>query len=774
MLVFAVAFLTGHCAVHAAPSLPDLWPWAIAPIAVSTVAGVLRIRWLVALCLGVVWAWSHAAWRLGDQLPAEVMTLDTQVQGHIASLVKVDDAVRFALDVRHSDARVPTRIELTWYDTQVRPAPGELWQLRVRIKPPRGFANPGGSDYAGQLFRDGVGATGYVRDTKIDRDSNRRLRSPSLRYAVLRARALLAERIEAALPHSRMLGIVQGLAVGATDRIDSDQWRVFAQTGTTHLMAISGLHIGMVAALAAWLGGAVARRWRWRSQRLAIVDVQAICGMSAALIYSALAGFSVPTQRTLIMLLVYFGTRCARRHVTVTQGLSLALVAVLCIDPFAPLAPGFWLSFGAVGAIFLATSGRLRRPHWAASYFQLQGVVSIGLLPLLIGAFGAVSVISPPVNLLAIPFFTFVVVPLVLLGALAVMLNAALGHAVLQAPAWLLEQVWPWLELVSQSQWAAWYVPQLPEWMALMLTVGCVLAIAPGVLAMRLAGLMLCVPAFLWSPARPAPGEFELAALDVGQGLAVVVRTQSHTLLYDTGPSFRSGRDTGEMVVLPYLRSVGVRRLDLLVLSHGDDDHVGGASSILTAMPTRTLSGPSVLGHEFESRCEQGQHWSWDDVAFTVLHPSSDEAGGENNSSCVLRIDGQFGSALITGDIEREAERALLSGGLRVTDVVLVPHHGSRTSSTHDFATALAPRLAIVSAGHGNRWGFPKEDVVERWEMSGARVLTTAQSGAVEVAVSRGSMQAPREFRRVSRAYWRDQRASAEDRPEDQDPRQNW
>ena len=768
MFLIAIAFLVGHCAIHALPALPEPWPWIGVPLLTALAARVFGARWCAALLLGAVWAWFHADGRLAEQLqnnrPADEVSFDTDVRGYISSIVSEEDTgVGFTFDVQAAD-RLPRKIQLMWYDTRQRPAAGELWQLRVRLKPPRGFANPGGADYTAQLFRNGIGATGYVRDGKRDAGRNTRLAAASWRYSILRVRAAIAHKLALAIPESPMLGIVQGLAVGDTHRIGSNQWRVFANTGTTHLMAISGLHIGMVAALVAWLAGRLGRWLPLQRLHIAISDVQAMSGMASALMYSALAGFSVPTQRTLVMLAVYFGTRLLRREIRSTQGLGIALLGVLLIDPFAPLSPGFWLSFGAVAAIFLATTGRLAKPSWALEYLHLQAAVSIGLLPLLIGAFGGMSLISPLVNLIAIPFFTFLVVPVVLIGALLLALSASWGVGIVKAAVGLLEWIWPLLDWASGLPLAIWHLPLLPLWIAGLMVLGCLLAIAPGMLATRIAGVLLCLPAILWQPPRPQQGAFELAVLDVGQGLAVVVTTRSHVLVYDTGPAFRSGRDTGEMVVLPYLHSRGVRRIDTLVLTHGDNDHVGGARSILTGMPTqRILVGPSVHLPRHAELCREGQHWRWDEVDFHVLHPASADGAHENDSSCVVRITGSRAvnaAALLLGDIERAAETRLVStGSMRPTDIVVVPHHGSSTSSTEPLTRAVTPKLAVISAGYGNRWGFPRGEVLARWHAVGARTLSTAKSGAIEIAVNGADGGTPgievREYRRWDRAYWR-------------------
>jgi competence protein ComEC len=305
-----------------------------------------------------------------------------------------------------------------------------------------------------------------------------------------------------------------------------------------------------------------------------------------------------------------------------------------------------------------------------------------------------------------------------------------------------------------------WHLPKLPLWIAALMVLGCSIAIAPGILATRLAGALLCLPAFLWQPTRPQSGEFDMAVLDVGQGLAVVVTTQSHVLVYDAGPSFRSGRDTGELVVLPYLYSRGVRRVDTLVLSHGDNDHIGGARSIVSALPTqRVLAGPSVHLPLPVDVCTQGQQWRWDEVDFTVLHPTAADGALENDSSCVVRIAGAMAggnAALLLGDIEHAVEARLVAGGaIRHADIVVVPHHGSRTSSTEALTRAVTPKVVVISAGYGNRWGFPNADVVARWHATGARILNTADHGALEIAAGATAIEV-RAYREKDRAYWRE------------------
>lgn len=754
MLRTAIVFLAGHLIVHTSGMLPTLWPWALVAAALIVGACVARTPCGTALVLGAVWAWVNAVGRLDDDLQPELEGVDLIVVGDVVSLPEASRTdVQFEFEVADGDPGVPSRIRLGWYEDAQQPGPGERWQLVVRLKRRNGFANPGGFDYEAQLLRRSIGATGYVRKD----DRNRRLSPARPAYAVLRVRAWLAARIAAATGADPMLGILQGLAVGETQQMSAEQWRVLAATGTTHLMAISGLHITLVAALGAWLGGQIVR-WRGAQRsKLTAIHGQVIAGVLAAAIYSMLAGFSIPTQRTLVMLSVAFAARAIRREAGIDWIMGVALIAVLVLDPFAPLAPGAWLSFGAVGVILLATAGRRGRQSVIGSFTRAQIAVTVGLLPLISGAFGSFSLVSPLANAIAIPLFTLLLVPLVLAGTFLVAVWPPAGAWVLNVCAALLNFVWPGLDWLAQWPLALWHFPELPPIVQGALLIGALLAVLPGIAPTRIAALALCLPAFVWRPAAPADGEFKLTLLDVGQGLATVVRTRAHTLVFDTGPAFRSGRDTGELVVVPYLRSQGLRAIDTLIVSHGDLDHHGGTRSLARGVPIRRwLVGPSVsLSGEPAQICKRGERWQWDGVTFEILHPAGAHHASDNESSCVLRVEGRGGSALLTGDIQNEAEAQMVANGLSRADIVVAPHHGSRTSSTREFVDATGPSLVLFAAGYRNRWGFPKEDVVQRWRAVGARTLATTGSGAIDVLVAATGVTAPREYRKDHPRYWR-------------------
>jgi competence protein ComEC len=762
----AAGALAGSCSfltlVHglAAPRLAGLvallWLLALAS----------RRPWLVAGAVAVTGTAAHAHLALADRLDPGLEGQWLRVRGTVVSVPQGPlEVLRFRFEPDAEPARrLPKRLELTWYDAPAAVVAAERLELEVRLRRPRGFANPGGTDNEARMLRERIGASGYVRTGR----SLGRGTDAAWRHPVLLARARVHEVVRDVLHERPAAGIVSGLAVGLQDALSRDQWRTLARSGTSHLMAISGLHIAMVAAMAAWAGGRVQR---WRQRRGATTtprDAAVIAGACAALGYSLLAGWSVPTQRTLVMLALAALALVLRRRTGVADGLGACVLGVLLLDPLAPLAPGFWLSFGAVAAILFAATGYVRKPSLFGGYLQVQAAVTIGLVPMLVGSFGTVSLVSALVNLYAIPLYTLLVVPAVLLSCAVAVAWAPAGEPLLRATAALIEATWPLIELPTHAPLASWTVAALDPVAWLALGLGAVGALAPLPVVGRLAGAAIAVTACLWRPPLVAPGEARITMLDVGQGLAVVVETRAHTLVYDAGPSFRTGSDTGQLVVVPYLRHRGVRAIDVLAVSHDDDDHAGGVASVLEAIPVaRLAAGPSVPRTKFDAaattpaewqRCRRGERWNWDGVGFEWLHPGAGPYERDNDGSCVLRVSAGRRSALITGDVEARAEAEMLEhAGLAAADVVVVPHHGSRTSSSPAFVERARPRWAVYAVGYRNRWGFPKAQVVERWREAGARDLRTSTSGAVTFVLRPGTAAAaPGQWRIDAPRIWRD------------------
>jgi len=757
MLITAAAFLAGTSALELLGNLPDVSLIAALLLAMTLLAACLphsAATVVIALGLGFGWAWGAASHRVAIDLPAGLEGRDIDLTGYVASLPERRGRdLRFEFVPTPGQTFLPARVLLTWYDSPVTPAAGELRLLRVRLKRRRGFANPGGFDHEAALLRDGVGASGYV---KMDLAGGP-VGEPDSRYLLLRLRAGLGMRLAAALYDDRFAGVLTALITGDRSAIAPEQWAVFSSTGTSHLMAISGLHIGMVAALGAWLGSGLIRLPAAQRRRWSATSAGAASAAVTAAGYAALAGFTIPTQRALIMLGVLVLASGLRREIATAQGLAAALFAVLLIEPLAPLSAGFWLSFAAVGAIGWTWAGLLRRPAPGSSLVRVQLAVSVGLLPVVVALFGQVSLVAPVVNLVAVPLFGLLVVPVALLGTLLLLLWPPLGEIVLGADHRLLELTWPALELAAQAPLALWQIPSLASWAGALLVAGAVLLVGPGIAASRVLGLALCLPGLAGAPTVPERGALQVTVLDVGQGLAVVVRTHAHVLLYDAGPGFRSGSDAASLAIVPYLRHQGIRSIDRLILSHGDLDHVGGAPTLLREIELRDIAGsPSVRLAGWRLRhCRRGERWIWDDVSFAIVHPPARSTLADNDGSCVLLIRGTGGSVLLSGDIEQTGEQETMGGGVSgPVDLVVAPHHGSLTSSSPQFVQAMRARYVIFATGQGNRWGFPRPEVVERWRGAGAVPFITADSGAVTVRAGRQGIEEPREYRRERRRYW--------------------
>jgi competence protein ComEC len=724
----------------------------------------------VGALIGFTWAGMAAHARLADALDPLREGRDVEVTGVVASLPQpLDRGVRFEFDIESHEpaARVPQRVLLAWYNglgveefQEVAPLrAGERWRFTVRLRRPHGLSNPHGFDYEAWLLARGIRATGYVRPRGAAR-IEALVERPG--YLLERLRERLRERFWDALPDAPHAGVLIALAIGEQRAIDSSQWQLFARTGVSHLMSISGLHVTMVAGLGAWF---VLLLWR-RSARLALrlpaQKAAAAAGFLTALAYCLLSGFAVPAQRTLYMVGIVALALWLDRASIPSRVLALALAVVLLLDPWAVLEAGFWLSFCAVALIFYTGTARPASPGWLFQWGSVQWAMTLGLAPLTLVLFGQVSLVSPLANAVAIPLVSFVITPLALAGTVLPL------DFPLHAAHFLMELMMPLLERLASLEGAVWRQHAPVAWTLPLASVGVLWLLAPRGVPARSMGLVLMVPLFFVEPARLEEGAARVAFLDVGQGMAVAVRTRNHALLYDAGPAWgadrESGADSGARVVVPYLLGEGVNRLDAMVISHEDSDHSGGAASVLAAVPAALLISSLATLHPVQSMvpvrvpCYAGRHWTWDGVRFTFLHPTRAEYANPwtvlNDRSCVLRIEAAGGSVLLAGDVGRFAERDILrrEKGLR-SDVLLVPHHGSATSSTQAFVDAVAPRYAVFSMGYRNRFGHPRADVVERYRLAGSELVRSDTAGAFTVGLGRDAASADR-HRETARRYW--------------------
>ena len=747
----AITLLAG---IGTALAAPRLFPWQAMTLLLSLAAvgwwRLRRARALAAFAFGFALASLHAAHALALQLPPDWEKRDATLSGRIVDLPTHEarrSQFRFRVD---DDASQPAPLRgrllrLAWYDDDPQPRAalkaGQRWRLQARVRAPRGLRNPGGPDAEKYALAQRLSANGYLRDPQL---SARLLAPPTGLDAW---REAMCARIAAAVP-TPAARFVRALALGDTRGLDDADWEVLPATGLTHLIAISGFHVGLVAG---WFALFARGLWWWLpalGRRVPAVAAAAAAAMAGGLLYAAAAGFALPTVRTWLMIAVVAGLRLLRRPQRGADALALAAIAVMLADPLALLGAGFWLSFLGVAWLLwcLPAAGEGGWRERLGGFVSAQGVASLGLLPLCAALFDQASLAGPLANLIAVPWWSLVVVPLALIGTGLETVHAGAGAFAWRWAAACFEPGWPWFQALASSGLALWWLPE-PRWFALPLALlGAFWLLLPRGTPGKALALLLWLP-LLWPDRRlPAPGEAELVVLDVGQGLSVLVRTAHHSLLFDAGPAVRDGFDAGERAVVPALHALGVRRLDAAVASHGDQDHAGGLAAVLRAFPAPLRLGPpdiageAVRGLDLKT-CEAGREWRWDGVRLRFLHPPRHFPYLRNESSCVLRIDSEHGSALLTGDIGEVVERDLVRRAAQTpaetvrADVVLVAHHGSAESSDPAFVSAVGARYALVSSGYGNRFGHPRADVVERWRGAGAEVADTAAGGALRIGL---------------------------------------
>ena len=773
MVSFSIFFALGVWYLQqqaALPELPVYWPLvALALLIPDSSRKALRIarRTLILLCAALL-GYSYSAWiaqtRLSDSLPDKWQGQNITLTGIVAEMPRLHErGLRCAFNVESvqtAGAHVPKHIQLATYDvdaeTPLEMHAGEHWQLTVRLKQPHGTANPHGFDFEVWALERNLRATGYVYGKGDNQKLVAKTISPA--YLIEQLRESVRTHFQKALGDAPYTGILVALAIGDQASVSQAEWQLFTRTGVNHLMSISGLHITMLAslffALTYWL-------WR-RSVKLMLLfparKAAALAGLCAALCYTLLSGFEIPAQRTLYMLATFAAMLLLSRNVAPSQMLAAALVVVLLADPWAVLSPGFWLSFGAVALIFYVTANRIGKTNWLKEYGKVQWAMTIGLIPLLLALFQQLSLVSPIANAFAIPLVSFVVVPLTLLGTLPPFeWTLYLAHQALALCMWL-------LATLDSLPLAVWTQHAPPPWSIACGVLGALWILAPRGFPLRFLGIILLLPMFVVAPPTPAENAARIVVFDVGQGLSVAVQTRHHAMLYDTGPDFAGEADSGNRILVPALRSLGISQLDGLMLSHDDIDHIGGTSSVRQALPVAWVSSSLNADHSLLKMadrfqpCRDGQSWEWDGVRFDVLHPdqtATSDKTHDNDQSCVLRISTGANSILLTGDIEKSSEARLLKLHTdKLTATLLVaPHHGSKSSSSKTFVATVAPQYVVFTAGYRNRFHHPHPDVWQRYGAQGAERLRSDEDGAILIDMNAQGLQVER-YRKTHRHYW--------------------
>jgi competence protein ComEC len=775
MISFALLFVFGVWLLQQQPTLPDMhlaW-WLTGIFLLPWIPR--RVRWqritqtslflFFALSCEFFYAAGVAQHRLADELPYAWQGRDISLTGVVAEMPRQHErGLSFILDVEHVNtpqAHVPKHIMLSTYrDEKHKPLElhaGERWQLVVRLKQPHGSSNPYNFDFEAWALELDLRAMGYV----YNKGDNHLIDEHvfSFAYSIERIRETVRTHFQQVLGNSPYTGVLGALAIGDQDSITPAQWQVFTRTGVNHLMSISGLHITMLAgfafALCYWL-------WR-RNTRLTLFiparKVAAVVGFLVALGYALLAGYGVPAQRTVYMLATVAIALWSSRNIAPSQLLAVALLVVSLLDPWAVISPGFWLSFGTVALIFFISANRLGANNWLIEYARIQWAMSIGLIPLLLALFQQISLVSPLANAFAIPLVSFVVVPLTLLGALLPF------DWLLQLAHWSMSICMFALEWLNSLPDAVWTQHAPPAWCIVVGMLGIFWMLLPRGFPARWLGALMILPMFLIPPETPIYGTSKLLIFDVGQGLAVAVQTQHHSLLFDTGPDFNGEANSGNRILVPALRGLGIAHLDGLILSHNDNDHTGGAASVLQAIPIDWVSSSLPGDHEIlrvvrdSRRCADGQTWDWDGVHFEILHPSlasyQIEDISDNNRGCVLRISSGQQSVLIAADIEKITEKRLLQRYAEKlpSTLLVVPHHGSKTSSTPEFVQKVHPRYAVFTVGYRNKFHHPNPDVFARYLDIGSETFRSDDDGAIIVKMDAVNLTLER-YRKSHARYW--------------------
>jgi len=753
-----LAFILGSILVGLLPTIDYLqYMLLLVPICCCGLC-FSGLRGLSGLCLGVVFAVVVGHQSLKHRLPVELEGKDLVVEGYVSSLPqRRERGIRFSFRVLQKEGiALPDLVVLNWYapDRDSFPSAGEKWRFVVRLVRPHGFVNPGLFGYEAWLLTNGISATGYIRQD----DRNLRLRKADLRSLHHQIREKLREGVLKTLPDDDIRGVLIALLIGESAQISKAIWRVLSNTGTNHLLIISGLHVGFIAGMVLALLRLILRRIVKSWQLIACVLTIVI-----AIGYGSLAGFGLPVQRALVMVSIGLVAFLSGRIVTVWIIFLYALFTVTAANPFASLGAGYWLSFGAVASLAFFFSGRSDGYQGVTSrvrtMLQAQWIVFVGTAPLLICWVMQVSLVAFVVNLVAIPFISFLIVPLLLIALPFLYIGIEPGPSLIESThyflVWFIDMLafFAELDLVYRR-------PGTDLLPILLACLGSLILLSPTGLSPKWLGLVLVLPVF--APYKPAtqPEDLLVQVLDVGQGLSVVIKTKNHAVVYDTGPAFGSRFDAGEQIVAPALRSLGQADIHTLVLSHGDIDHSGGLAGLIAQIPVQQVLASNLLSDRLLPRkpgqwigCSQGQRWSLDGVHFEVLLGGSGQS--ENDRSCVLLVESEWFSMILPGDIEKDTEALLLNHDLPIIDVMVSPHHGSLSSSSPAFLNRIRPATIVVSAGYRNRFNHPHPTVLARYRARDIRVLNTAETGSILIHVE-GSNVKMETARSTRKRFWYD------------------
>jgi competence protein ComEC len=759
MLLFTLSFLLGVAQLLWLPTIK--LTWLIFPFFVLCLCGTycyfskllnqIQVSTLV-LCLGLSLGFSYGLisshYAKSHQLQFIPQT-SVWLTGKVDNLpIYKSNKVKFTFKVNELSNEVKVnKLLVSWYDNKqfqsenteylLRKLPevkaGQTWKFKLKIKPIHGYQNPGSFDYSQWLFRNAYDATASVKEAVLVAETN----SYDIKSKFNLVRAKISKLIKQKFPSKRVQSLIQALTIGDKSLISFDDSTLFQDTGTAHLIAISGLHIGLIAFVGVLFGRLLF--WIWVNERVNRFKYEAVFAVMFSLFYALLAGMSIPTIRALVMVVLFSIAHAYKKRITRWQAWSYAMLVVLLIDPFSVLDMGFWFSFGAVATLMFSFTGRKQNPSKWQAFIKAQLVILIGLMPLMVVVFKQINLLTPFANILVLPLASLLIIPLIFASLLVYVISETMAgflfHLVNKTSEilfWILDYLQQFnflkISISHQNLYA----------LATLLIISFVLLL-PRLFRWRFLSAFLVIP-FLLTPKSPLKNkEFKVNLLDVGQGLSVIITTQNNTMIYDTGAKFDSGFSLVDSVILPFLQTSNIENINMLILSHGDNDHAGGAKKLIEYF--ENIKVLDVVGQH--QACLYPESWLWDGVLFEVLSPFELIPYFGNNSSCVVKVSSEYGSILLTGDIEEAVEFRLVSQFKQKiqSDILLVPHHGSRSSSGEDFIDAVKPEYALNSSGYANQFNHPHPLIKQSYKDKAIKFLDTQDKGMVEVVFKRKSIQ---------------------------------
>jgi len=739
MLLFSISFLIGVSQLLWLPKINIDWLLIVLPLFVILL--FIRNKYksisfiFIGMLLGFSYGITQAHFAKTKQLKS-IPTNSLEITGTITSLPVITEMgnrgnrTKFALTIDPEIAlEIPVnKLLVSWYNSEKPIEIGQKWAFNLKMKPIHGYKNPGSFDYSKWLFRQGFDATATVKSSRLINNNE----SFNIKYWINQQRAEISFLIDKKFNSQRVKGLIQALSIGDKSKITYEDSQLFQETGTSHLIAISGLHIGLIAFIGILFGRLLF--FISANEKINRFKYEAVFAISFALFYAMLAGLSIPTLRALVMVVVFSLAYASKNNVSRWTAWAFAMLVVLIYDPFSVLDVGFWFSFSAVAVLMFTFAGRNNKDCKLCVFIKAQIVILIGLMPLMAIIFQKINLLTPVANLLVLPLASFFLIPLMFASFIINLFSEKMSNFLFNIVEMIANTLFKILDYLQNFNFLTFPIQKINFSILLALFLLMIILLLPKLFRWKVVALFLLLPLFLDHKNNINNTEFKVNVLDVGQGLSVIIQTKSHVLVYDTGAKYESGFSFATSVVMPYLQNQGIKHIDTLIISHDDNDHAGGANELKAFY--RNMEIIDVKGHY--SNCQMPKTWHWDEVTFTVLSPFEVDPYLGNNSSCVIKVSSSNGSILLTGDIEEPVEYRLIKNLAEeiVSDLMIVPHHGSKTSSSMGFIDRVNPKIVLNSSGYANQFNHPHPTIKQRYLDKNIEFLDTQNKGMIEAFFS--------------------------------------